>query len=245
MKHWNSVALIAILLIVWQSMYWAIGDIALRSPATTVHLLARMLGQASFLPHVQDSLLAVVEAYVIAVGIGLAIGVTLGANRLAGDVFEPILVALYSIPKVTLYPVILLLFGIGLPAKVAFGAIHGIVPISLFTMNAIRDIKPVHIKTGRILKLSTGAMVRGILIRSAMPEVVTGLRVGFSLTLIGTLLGEMFGAQRGVGYLLIQSMNLHNLDNLMALTLLIVLFAAVANAALFAVEHRVNRHLAQ
>ena len=69
-----------------------------------------------------------------------SIGLTLGASRLAGEVAEPILVALYSIPKVTLYPVILLVFGIGMPAKVAFGAIHGIVPISLFAMNAIRNI---------------------------------------------------------------------------------------------------------
>jgi NitT/TauT family transport system permease protein len=243
MKNWNSILLIIILLVAWQLLYWAIGDVALRSPADTIRILAGMLGSASFLPHVRDSLLAFIEAYIIAVGIGLTIGVTLGANRLAGEVFEPILVALYSIPKVTLYPVILLLFGIGLPAKVAFGALHGIVPISLFTMNAIRNIKPIHIKTSRVLNLSTAATVRSILMRAAMPEVVTGLRVGFSLTLIGTLLGEMFGAQRGIGYLLMQSMNLHNLDSLMALTLLIILFAAAANAGLLFLEHRANRHL--
>ena len=74
--------------------------------------------------------------------LGLLIGVPLGAARFAGEVAEPILVALYSIPKVTLYPVILLIFGIGMPAKVAFGALHGIVPISIFAMNAVRNINP-------------------------------------------------------------------------------------------------------
>ena len=52
----------------------------------------------------------------------LAIGVWLGAHRLSGEVGEPILVALYSLPKITLYPVILLMFGLGMSAKVAFGA---------------------------------------------------------------------------------------------------------------------------
>ena len=65
----------------------------------------------------------------------------LGAHRLSGEVTEPILTALYSIPKITLYPVILLLFGLGISAKIAFGVIHGIIPVILFTMNAVRNIR--------------------------------------------------------------------------------------------------------
>ena len=68
-------------------------------------------------------------------------GLALGAHRLSGEVAEPILVALYSIPKITLYPVILLLFGLGISAKIAFGVIHGIIPVILFTMNAVRNIR--------------------------------------------------------------------------------------------------------
>ena len=60
---------------------------------------------------------------------GLGLGVIFGARHLAGEVAEPILAALYSLPKITLYPVILLTFGLGMSAKVAFGAIHGIIPI--------------------------------------------------------------------------------------------------------------------
>ena len=58
------------------------------------------------------------------------------------------LVALYSIPKITLYPILLLAFGLGMSAKVAFGAIHGIIPVALFTLNAVRNIKPILLKTG-------------------------------------------------------------------------------------------------
>ena len=115
---------------------------ALRSPAATVQNLKTLLEDARFLPHVRETALAFAQGFAIAVVVGLLIGVPLGAARFAGEVAEPILVALYSIPKVTLYPVILLIFGIGMPAKVAFGAIHGIVPISIFAMNAIRNINP-------------------------------------------------------------------------------------------------------
>ena len=61
-------------------------------------------------------------------------------------------------------------------------------------------------------------MVRSILFPAALPEIFTGLRVGFALTLIGTLLGEMFAAQRGLGYLLMTAIGLHNVDLIMAVT---------------------------
>jgi NitT/TauT family transport system permease protein len=203
-----------------------------------------MLSMPSFLPHVRETVAAFVQGFAIAVLLGLAIGLVLGAHRLSGEVAEPVLVALYSIPKVTLYPVILLVFGIGMPAKVAFGAIQGIVPVSLFALNAIRNIKPVYTRTGRMLRLPPARLARDVIIPAALPEIVTGIRVGFSLTLIGTLLGEMFGAQRGLGFLLLQAMTLHNVRTIMALTLLIVIAAATVNALLLAaVERRLRERL--
>jgi NitT/TauT family transport system permease protein len=240
MKWRDPLLLIAILLAAWQLLYLAVGDVALSSPISTLRSVARMLGDARFLPHVQETLLAFLQGFAIALAIGLLIGLTLGASRLCGEVAEPILVALYSIPKVTLYPVILLVFGIGMPAKVAFGAIHGIVPISLFAMNAIRNINPVHLRTARVLRLSAAETAGKILLRAALPEIVTGIRVGFSLTLIGTLLGEMFGAQRGLGFLLMQAMSLHAMERIMSITLLLVVFAATVNAALLALERRLG-----
>jgi NitT/TauT family transport system permease protein len=181
---------------------------------------------------------------VIGIVCGISLGIALGFSRLSSAVAEPILVNLYSIPKVTLYPVIQLMFGIGMPAKVAFGAIHGIVPISIFAMNAVRNINPTHLRTARALRLSPWSLVGKILIPAALPEIVTGIRVGFSLALIGTLLGEMFGSQRGLGHLLMQAMSLHNIERILALTLLLVVFAAGVNALLLALDRNLNRRTA-
>lgn len=241
MRWRDPLLLIALLLVGWQLLYLAVGDVALRSPASTAGSLGAMLGDARFVPHVRETALAFAQGFAIAVVVGLAIGVPLGAARFAGEVAEPILVALYSIPKVTLYPVILLIFGIGMPAKVAFGAIHGIVPISIFAMNAIRNINPTHLRTARALRLSPLQTARTILFPAALPEIVTGIRVGFSLALIGTLLGEMFGSQHGLGHLLMQAMSLHNIERILALTLLLVVFAAGVNALLLALDRRLHR----
>ena len=100
---------------------------------------------------------------------------------------EPILVSVYSLPKVTLYPLILLIFGLGVPAKIAFGTLHGIIPIAIFAMNAVRNVAGVHFKTARVMRLSRRQTLLTIVIPGALPEIVSGLRIGFSLTLLGVL----------------------------------------------------------
>jgi NitT/TauT family transport system permease protein len=125
-------------------------------------------------------------------------------------------------------------------AKVAFGAIHGIIPVALFTLNAVRSTRPILLKTGRVLKLRPVEMVRSLLFPAAVPETFTGLRVGFSLTLIGTVLGEMFAAQHGLGYLLMNAISLYNVDVIMSVTFLLVVFAAAVNGVLLAVDRRLH-----
>ncbi len=236
----NTVVLIAGLLLVWELAYRAVGDVALRSPLQTLRFTANLVQTEFFWVNLGNTMEAFAFALLIAVGLGLAIGFVLGLHRLSAEAMEPMLVALYSIPKLTLYPIMLLAFGLGMSAKVAFGAIHGFIPIALFTLNAVRGIRPILLKTGRVLKLNPAAMVRSILFPAAVPEIFTGLRVGFSLTLIGTVLGEMFAAQHGLGYLLMNAIGLYNIDMIMSVTFLLVVFASCVNGALLAIDRRLH-----
>ena len=226
----NAVVLVVGVFVLWEVAYLVVGDVALRSPWQTLRFTAKLVQTDLFREHATNTLRAFGVALAIAVGLGLAIGFALGLDRLAGDAMEPMLVALYSIPKITLYPILLL----------AFGAIHGIIPVALFTLGAVRSIKPILLKTGRVLKLDSVAMVRSILFPAAVPEIFTGLRVGFSLTLIGTVLGEMFAAQHGLGYLLMNAISLYNIDVIMSVTFLLVVFAAGVNAVLLAIDRRLH-----
>ena len=158
----NTLMLVAGLLLTWQCLYWFAGDVARRSPLQPFRFTATLVTSEAFWPHLSETLRAFVAALAIAVSVGLVTGFWLGFHRLSGDVFEPMLVALYSIPKITLYPIVLLAFGLGMPAKIAFGAIHGIIPVAIFTINALRNIKPILIKTGRVLDLAGSGSVHQI-----------------------------------------------------------------------------------
>jgi NitT/TauT family transport system permease protein len=237
----NALLLVVGIVLVWQLLYLWLGEVALASPLATLRYTAKLVTSDRFLPHLRETMLAFAAGYALAAVFGLAIGFWLGAHRLSGEVLEPMVVAVYSLPKVTLYPILLLAFGLGISAKIAFGTLHGIIPIILFTLSAVRNLRPILIKTGRVLKLTPRQMVWSILFPAALPEIFTGLRVGFSLTLIGTLLAEMFASQRGLGFLLMNGIGLHNVELIMSITLLIVVFAAAVSTALLHVDRRLHR----
>jgi NitT/TauT family transport system permease protein len=233
------------LVAIWQVLHQIAGDTALTAPAPTLAHLWEMIGQPRFLPHLRETALAFAQALLIAWLGGVGIGVLLGGHRLSGDVAEPILIGLYSIPKITLYPVILLLFGLGMPAKVAFGALHGILPVVLFTMNAVRNVNRTYLRAGRAMRLTPSQTGWFVLIPATLPEIFSGLRIGFSLTLLGTMLGELFASQRGLGFLLMTAIDLQDVETILSIAILISVFAVALNAVMLAVDRRLHRHTAQ
>lgn len=236
----DTVYLMIALCALWIALSVIAGEHAFTSPIGTLRRLALLASQADFLEHVAETGRAFALALVFSIVGGLGLGVLLGAHRLSGEVAEPLLVALYSIPKITLYPVILLFFGLGMSAKVAFGALHGIVPVVLFTMAAVRNIPAAYVRTARAMRLSTRDTVLGVLLPAALPEIVSGFRLGFALTLLGTMIGEMFASQRGIGHTLMKAMEANDTPTIMALALLLILFATAISSMLLKFDNHLH-----
>ena len=226
---------------VWLALNALAGSDAIAGPGETFRHMQTMAARPDFARHLAETGTAFLQALAYACLGGLAIGLWLGFHRLSGEVAEPILVALYSLPKVTLYPVVLLIFGLGMPAKVAFGAIHGVIPVAIFAMNAVRNIDPTLLRTARALRLDLRQTVATVLVPAALPEIVSGLRIGFSLTLLGVLIGEMFASKRGLGFLVINAVGLNDTRTIMAVAVMLFTFAAIANALLLALDRRLHR----
>jgi NitT/TauT family transport system permease protein len=233
----DGLAFLVVLVALWQLVYWK-SEVAITGPLETVETAAALLGSENFWRHALATGRAFATSLLLSCIGGIAIGLALGAHRFSGAVAAPMLTALYTIPKVTLYPMVLLIFGLGISAKIAFGVMHGIIPVIIFTMDAVRNINPVLIKTARVLKLSPAQTAARILIPAVTPEIVTGVRVGFSLTMLGVIIGEMFASQQGLGFLIINGMNVRDVRTLTAVVLLLVLFAVACSSVLLALERR-------
>lgn len=237
----DTLVVLAVLLAVWEAAYLYVGDSAVSSPLATIEYGASFALRPSFTGHLSATMGAFGYAVLLSLVLGVGLGLLFGVWRFTGDVAEPILVSLYTIPKITLYPLVLLIFGLGIPAKIAFGVMHGIIPVILFTQNAVRNMRPVLIKTARTLKLSPWQTMTTLLAPSIAPELSTGVRAGFSLTLLGVLIGEMFASQQGLGFLIVNGLAMHNVEMTTFAILVVVVFAVAANGLLLAIDRRFLR----
>jgi NitT/TauT family transport system permease protein len=239
----DTLIILIVMVALWQALHQIAGDTALPAPLATMSYLMHTVATPRFTESAVTTAEELALALVFAYGIGLAVGVWMGAHRLSGVVGEPILVAIYSLPKITLYPVVLLICGLGLSGKVVFGAMHGILPVALLTMGAIRAIPPVYLRSARALHLTPWQTISTVLLPAALPEVFTGLRIGFTVTLLGVLLGEMFASKQGLGYLIMNAMSLAQSEEMMTVAIVLFVFAAIANALLLWIEHRLHRRV--
>ncbi len=237
----DPVLLIAIVLLLWQAIgSWTQG-VAVSAPLATFAYAAEMLTTGRFWDNAAATAAAFAIAFALSALFGLLLGLVLGLRRFAGEVAEPILAGFYTIPKVTLYPVVLLVFGLGMSAKVAFGVMHGLVPVTLFTMAAIKTLPSVLPRAARAMRLSPMQTMRWVLVPACLPQIVSGLRLSFSLSLLGVLIGEMFSSQLGLGFLLVNGLAQHNVRLSTAVVLLIVIFAVAANMAMLRLSRRLAR----
>jgi NitT/TauT family transport system permease protein len=238
-RHLDALLLLALAVAVWEGLGAYTRGIAITPPLGTLQYLVGLVQTQLFWEHVQATVLAFAMAFALSAVLGLLLGLVLGVRRFAGEVAEPILAGFYTIPKVTLYPVVLLLFGLGMSAKVAFGVMHGLVPVTLFTLGAVKTLPHVYLRTARAFRLESGATMRHVLIPACLPQIVNGLRIGFSLSLLGVLIGEMFSSQRGLGFLLVNGLAQHNVPLTTAIVLVIVTFAIGANTLMLRLGTRV------
>ena len=239
----DTTIILIVLLLAWQALHQWVGSTALPAPGSTLAYLAKFVPSERFAENAWATLVCFFYALLLSYGIGLAIGVWMGIHRLSGAVGEPILISLYTLPKVTLYPVVLLIFGLSLSGRVTFGAMHGVLPVALLTMSAIRNIPPVYLKSARTLHLSGWQTILTVLFPATLPEIVVGLRIGFTLTLLGVLLAEMFAAKQGLGSLIINAMQLMQAEEMLSVAVVLFAFAALANALLLWIEHRLHRRV--
>ena len=234
--------IVAIVLVAgWQLLHVLAGADSISGPVETVASLVRMMDTARFWLDVGETAQAFLWALLLSMAFGILLGVVLGLSRPAGDAVEPILVTFYSLPKVTLYPLVLLAFGLGMSAKVAFGVMHGLVPITLLTRNAISQLKPVYLRTAKVMRLSPVQVAWRIVLPAIVPDLLAGIRIGLSLSLLGVLIGEMFASKRGLGFAAVNAMGLGDIKTILAIGIFLAVFAVAANSGMLLLE-RTLRH---
>jgi len=192
-------------------------------------------------PHLWVTLYETAVGLAISVVLGVWIGSVLGVSRTLAEIFEPMILAAYAVPKIIFLPLLLMIFGVGLNCKIANAALHAIFPILLNTVVGIREVNAIHVKLARSMNATRGQIFRKVYFPSMVLPVFAGMRIGLGFCFLGALLAELFEAKTGLGYLVTDFYNSGQIARMLAVILFVFLLTMSINAGLKAVENRLSR----
>lgn len=230
----------AVILLLWALAAAVSTSAVFPGPIAAVEGLMLDLGRADYRASIVTTITLLVIGWVLAAIVGTLVGFGLGLSKFWSTVFATPLFAMYSIPKVTLYPVFLIFLGIEEESRVAFAFFHGVFPMALLVMAATAALDRNHLKLADVLVMPWQMKLRKILIPALLPTIVTALRIAFGLTLMGLILAGMFTANSGLGHELVNNIAFVRVDRIAGQVLFIVVLAVIPGLTLRWLETRVT-----
>jgi NitT/TauT family transport system permease protein len=237
-------AVLAGLLGVWELWASRRDPLLYVPPSRVWPALGRVLGLEAYptlVSHFGVTALEVLVAYVLAVGLGLTLGFVLGLPRHVGEIYEPLLSALYAIPSVVWYPSLMLVFGLGPASKIAFAVLLGFFPVVLAVLAGIRSVDPHLLTVARGFGAGPGACFVKVVLPGITATLLAGLRAGLALCVVGVLIGELLGARRGLGYLINYAYGLFRTADYVALALLALVLVLIIDGGAAWAEGRARQ----
>ncbi|MDQ1627025.1 MAG: NitT/TauT family transport system permease protein [Actinomycetota bacterium] len=163
--------------------------------------------------HFSVSMRQFLMGYLVAVALAIPLGLWMGASRRAHDYGDPWLTALYATPNVALAPLFVIWLGFGDPAHVAIIALVAFFPVIINTIDGVHAVERDLREVGIAFRANRREAFARIDLPGAMPYIFTGLRLAMARALVGIVVADLFGAQAGLGYLILTSSQLFQTAN--------------------------------
>lgn len=243
--HAVSAATILALLAVWalSARLQLVSPVFLPSPAAVwskfISVARDGFVDATLLQHIVASLWRVFAALVAAILVGVPVGLAIGVSTVGRGIFDPLLEFLRPIPPLAYLPLVIIWFGIGEPSKILVIAIAMLAPVALSTASGVRGVSQERINAARSLGATRGQVVRHVILPSALPSILTGLRIALGAGWSTLVAAELVAATRGLGFM-IQSAAQFLVTDVVVMGILVI--AAIAFVLEFAIR-RIERAL--
>ena len=241
--RWSSPVLLVVL---WQ-LFSATGLIAgdvLPAPQLIFDAGLQLIQNGKLVDALEVSGLRVVEGLLLGGLAGLALGVAVGLSPWVEATVDPPLQMLRALPHLGLIPLFILWFGIGELAKVNLVALGVAFPLYLNTFSAIRQVDPKLLETADVLGFSLWQRLRIILLPSAAPQVLVGLRQSLAIAWLTLIVAEQINADKGIGFLINNARDFLRIDIIIFCLAVYALLGIATDAGVRALEHRALRYRA-
>jgi ABC-type nitrate/sulfonate/bicarbonate transport system permease component len=212
-----------------------------------------------FLPRPSDIWAAVVEGFQIglfqqhllyslrnfALGLGLAtlvgvpIGLLMGANRVVDSIFSPYVWSMASLPRIALVPLFILILGFSDVMKVSIIFLSAIFPIIINCMAGVKTTDPSLLRAARVFGAGRRQLYTKVVFPFTLPFIISGINQGMTRGLVGLIIAEIFGGNRGLGFLIVRSADTYNSPRLFAVLIMLVIVSLSFVQGIRWVEHKV------
>ena len=189
----------------------------------------------------QVSLVRSFSGLAIAIAIGVPLGLFIGWYRLVSDVLSPVLELARNTAALALLPVFTLLLGIGQESKVALIAWACTWPLLLSTQTGVRNVDPLLVKSARSMGLGSFRLFQKVVLRAALPNIFTGLRLAGAASILLLIASETIGATSGLGFFIENSQGNFQIHSMYAGILTISILGLLLNFSLIKLERTFSK----
>jgi len=234
--------LVVLFLAAWEWLSGALhADFWISKPSQVIAALIAWYQSGQLGSDLKITLIEAGAGFILGSSAGGLAGFVLGWIRRLGDLLEPFVLSLYTLPKIALAPLFVLWFGIGATNKIMFSAMLVFFMVFFTTYQGTRQVDPELVENARLL----GASRWGIWTKIAMPYaavwVFTGLRIGLPYSLIGAIVGEFVAAEAGVGYRIKEATSFFDTASVFAGLIVLMVISLVLLGGLKLIESRALR----
>ena len=187
--------------------------------------------------HLWVSLYRIFAGFLFGAIPGIVLGVVMGMSRSVRVALDPVISAVYVLPKIAILPLVMLIFGIGETSKIVIVGISSFFLVLINTTVGVRDIEPIYFEAAKNYGANRWQLFWHVIIPGAMPVIFAGLRLSLGTALIVIIAAEFVAAQYGLGYLIWFSWQTLLTENMFAGLVVIMILGALFTGGLQAIEH--------
>jgi NitT/TauT family transport system permease protein len=188
----------------WEVLGRQVDPLFMSYPSAIAVAATQMIGTGELLTGLLSSLQTLIVAFLIASVVGIALGLLIGRYRMVDAATDWLVNALYATPLVAIIPLVILWFGLGNAAKTFIVTILALFPILINTISGVRNVPKQLIDVGDAFAANERQIFTKIILPSALPYMMTGLRLGVGRAIIGMVVAEFFTAITGLGALIVK-----------------------------------------
>jgi ABC-type nitrate/sulfonate/bicarbonate transport system permease component len=231
---------LVVVLLLWflATTEWGVNQLLLPDPVSVWNQLLDVVISGEFVADLIVTLKELAAAFAISVSAGVIIGYLISRSPYLISVFEPLFAGIYAVPIILFLPLYVLVLGLGPASKIALGATIGFFPIVMNTIAGFGSVDRMLQQAARSMGANGIQMFRYVLFPAALPVVLAGVRIGFTVALLSVIGSETLASLAGLGHRIVNLAENMEMARMFAYIVFVVAIVAVLNTIVSKLEAR-------